>query len=144
MRLADPDGSAYAVVALAVIVGHVWPVWWKFVGGRGQSSLFGALLVIDVLAIPVAILASATVGLVVFTSVYGARNGWPLALIPWFFVAAGFGPQLWFAAGANVAYWLAARGDLAEEHRTRRDRGVPEMRYLDRLSLAWRDFLHEE
>lgn len=143
LRLAYPDNAAYALVALAVVVGHIWPVWWRFEGGRGQSSLLGALLAIDVLAVPVAAVVGAVVGLAGFTSVYMARNMGPVFLIPWFWLVAGVGPQFWFAVGFNVVYWIAVRGDLAEELRARRARGTPELSYPARLRRAWSDFFDE-
>ncbi len=143
-RLATGGFTAAVVVAIAVIAGHVWPVWWRFVGGRGQSSLLGALLAIDVLAVPVGALAGAVVGLVVFTSVYFARNIGPALLIPWFGVAAGVGPQLWFAVAVNVIYWTVTRGDVREELRARRARGIPQLGYRGRLALAWHDFFNED
>ncbi|MET0420635.1 MAG: glycerol-3-phosphate acyltransferase [Acidimicrobiia bacterium] len=39
--LAISDGAAYAA-ATAAIVGHVWPVWTRFRGGRGVASAGGS------------------------------------------------------------------------------------------------------
>lgn len=144
LRLAYPDSNAYLVVAVAVIVGHVWPVWWRFVGGRGQSSLLGALLAIDVLALAVGAISGAVFGLVVFTSVYMARNMGPALLVPWFWLATGAGPRLWFAIAVNVVYWLAVRRDLVEEAGARRARGIAALPYSARLRQAWHDFFNED
>ena len=40
--LADSAGEAWCV--LAVFCGHVWPVFYKFKGGKGVATAFGALL----------------------------------------------------------------------------------------------------
>lgn len=143
-RVAFPDSPAYAFAAVAVIAGHVWPVWWRFKGGRGQSSMLGATLAIDVLAAPIAAVGGLVVGLLAFTSAYVARNVGPALFVPWFLVAAGIGPGFWFALAANMIYWIAVRPDLAEEARARRSRGIPDMPYRTRLGLAWREFLHEK
>jgi glycerol-3-phosphate acyltransferase PlsY len=143
VRLAFPDSAAYLVVAVAVIIGHNWPVWWNFVGGRGQASLLGAMLAIDLLAIPVATIAGSVVGLVVFTSVYMARNMSPALLIPWFWLT-GDTEHVLFALAINVVYWFASRGDVAEELRIRRLRGIPDMSYPRKLRLAWHDFFTED
>lgn len=133
LLIADPDHPGFAVMAGAVMIGHVWPVWWRFRGGRGQSVLLGALIVIDVLSIPVGIVAGVIIGLIVFTSVYIARNMWPIPLIPWFWWTEGVGPEFWFAIVASVAYVLASRGDAVEEYRVRRLQGVAELSYWPRL-----------
>lgn len=142
-RLAGHEAEA-ATVAVAVVAGHVWPVWWHFVGGRGQASMGGAALAIDPLVVLVAPVASLVVGLVGFTSVYLARNVFPIFTIPWFLLMDGMGPWLWFAVGINVIYWLAVRSDLREEGRARAARGIPQMPYRSRLGLAWRDFFTED
>jgi glycerol-3-phosphate acyltransferase PlsY len=126
------------------MVGHVWPVWWGFEGGRGQAVLVGALIAIDAVAVPVAMLSGAVLGLLVFTSVYMARNMWPLPLIPWFWWRDGIGTNLWFAMAVNVVYWVASRSDVAEELRVRKLRGISELSYPNRLRHAWRAFFTED
>src|SRR6266550_9363474 len=44
--LLAPTRWAMGVAAIAVIVGHVWPVQLQFKGGKGVSTVFGALLVL--------------------------------------------------------------------------------------------------
>ena len=144
LRLADPDGAGFAVMAAAVMVGHVWPIWWRFRGGRGQAVLLGALIVIDVLSIPVIILAGAAIGLLAFTSVYMARQIWPVPLTLWFWVVEGVGPEFWFAVAAGLVYVLASLGDFREEYRVRQIRGISEYSYWKRLRDAWRRFFRED
>lgn len=38
------DASGVALVALAVFVGHLWPVFFRFVGGKGVATALGVLL----------------------------------------------------------------------------------------------------
>ena len=40
------DGTV-ALVALAVFLGHLWPVFFKFVGGKGVATAVGILFAID-------------------------------------------------------------------------------------------------
>lgn len=42
------DESGVAAVALAVFIGHLWPVFFKFVGGKGVATALGVLLGINV------------------------------------------------------------------------------------------------
>jgi glycerol-3-phosphate acyltransferase PlsY len=53
--LAQRFGPAYgiedggvAIVGLAVFVGHLWPVFFKFVGGKGVATALGVLLGLNV------------------------------------------------------------------------------------------------
>jgi len=40
--------SAVALVALAVFLGHLWPVFFRFVGGKGVATALGVLLGLNV------------------------------------------------------------------------------------------------
>jgi glycerol-3-phosphate acyltransferase PlsY len=144
LLIAYPESPAYAIAAVSVMVGHVWPAWWQFKGGRGQAVLIGAVVVIDPVAIPVAVVAGAVLGLVGFTSVYMARNMGPFLAIPWFWWQEGIGTNFWFAIAVNVVYWAASRDDIVEDLRIRRIRGVSAMAYPNRLRNAWQGFLTED
>ncbi|MBV8635829.1 MAG: glycerol-3-phosphate 1-O-acyltransferase PlsY, partial [Burkholderiaceae bacterium] len=40
---------ALALVALAVFLGHLWPLYTKFVGGKGVATFFGVMLGLNAL-----------------------------------------------------------------------------------------------
>ncbi len=46
MSLLNPAGEWMAAVFVAVVVGHCYPVWLKFQGGKGVAAAFGAYLVL--------------------------------------------------------------------------------------------------
>ncbi|MGX8774491.1 MAG: glycerol-3-phosphate 1-O-acyltransferase PlsY [Bacillota bacterium] len=62
--LAAAEPGAW-VCALCVFLGHVWPVIYKFKGGKGVATAFGAVLAVNPL---LALIALAIVAIVVFTS----------------------------------------------------------------------------
>ncbi len=46
-RFTERPGETYALICgVAVLVGHLWPVWYRFVGGGGNSSVIGMVLAI--------------------------------------------------------------------------------------------------
>jgi len=48
--------------AAAAVVGHVWPVWFEFRGGKGAATLVGTLIVLSpVLVIPVLLVWTAVI-----------------------------------------------------------------------------------
>src|SRR6185369_8746300 len=46
-RVLGANDELIALVALAVFVGHVFPVWLKFRGGKGVATAAGVLIAID-------------------------------------------------------------------------------------------------
>lgn len=58
------NAGAY-LCALCVFLGHVWPIIYKFQGGKGVATAFGAVLAVNTL---LAVIALAIVAIVVFTS----------------------------------------------------------------------------
>jgi glycerol-3-phosphate acyltransferase PlsY len=43
-RLFHADSSGVALVGLASVLGHLWPVFFRFSGGKGVATAFGALI----------------------------------------------------------------------------------------------------
>ncbi|AVR98478.1 glycerol-3-phosphate 1-O-acyltransferase PlsY [Pseudoduganella armeniaca] len=41
------DDATIALVALAVFIGHLWPVFFRFVGGKGVATALGVLLALN-------------------------------------------------------------------------------------------------
>jgi len=62
--LAAGSPGAY-IAALCVFLGHVWPIVYKFQGGKGVATAFGAVLAVNPL---LALISLAIVVIVVFTS----------------------------------------------------------------------------
>ena len=51
LRFADRfgvDDTGIALVALAVFIGHLWPVFFRFVGGKGVATALGVLIGLNV------------------------------------------------------------------------------------------------
>ncbi|MFI4962988.1 MAG: glycerol-3-phosphate acyltransferase, partial [Legionellales bacterium] len=42
------DDGSIAAVAIAVFIGHLWPVFFKFVGGKGVATAAGVLIGLNI------------------------------------------------------------------------------------------------
>lgn len=47
LRVLYPDQPYYLIAATLVMVGHNWPIFHRFQGGRGFSVSYGGMLVVD-------------------------------------------------------------------------------------------------
>ena len=108
-RYADQLGvgdSAVALVALAVFLGHLWPVFFRFVGGKGVATALGVLLGLD----PWLGLATLTTWLVVaFAFRYSSLAALVAALFAPFYYALLFGFDVKLLAVVVMSVLLAYR-----------------------------------
>jgi glycerol-3-phosphate acyltransferase PlsY len=95
--------------ATAVVVGHVYPVWYEFRGGKGAATLVGAVAVLA----PAALLPVATVWLacVMLTGYVGLATVLGTATLPVFFWLVG--PR----AMSLVLFGVAMTAFIAYTHR---------------------------
>jgi acyl phosphate:glycerol-3-phosphate acyltransferase len=104
-----PVHNVEALAALSAVMGHMFPVWLRFRGGKGVATGFGAFLV----AAPLAALASITVFALVFAmsrfvslaSIIGAAV---FPIFAWYFVH-GEKPAFFIAVQAIVAFLIIAK-----------------------------------
>jgi glycerol-3-phosphate acyltransferase PlsY len=113
VRLWQPDEAYYLVLAGAGVVGHAWPVYYRFKGGRGESPILGGLLVID------------APGLLV-TTVMGWLLGWMTGnllvlrwgflglMIPWFWFRTHDLPPVVYMVFVNAVYWIAMLPEIRQ------------------------------
>jgi glycerol-3-phosphate acyltransferase PlsY len=102
------DDSGIALVALAVFVGHLWPVFFRFVGGKGVATALGVLLGLN----PWLGLATLVTWLVV---AYAFRYSSLAALIASVFAPFYYG--LLFGTDAQLLAVLVMSGLLIYRHR---------------------------
>ncbi|MCE3262960.1 MAG: glycerol-3-phosphate acyltransferase [Pseudoduganella sp.] len=107
LGLGDQANQTIALVAVAVFVGHLWPVFFKFVGGKGVATALGVLLALNVWLG----LATLVTWLVV---AYAFRYSSLAALIAAVFAPFYYG--LLFGAEPQLAAVLAMSGLLVWRH----------------------------
>ena len=120
----DREWLAVACAA-AVVVGHVYPVWYEFRGGKGAATLLGAVAVLSPAAlVPVAVV---WLGCVVLTGFVGLGTMLGTATLPAYFAIARPGDTALLVFGLAMAAFVAythraniARMRAGNENRARR------------------------
>ena len=112
-KLLFPEYSYFLIVALFGLVGHDWPIYHRFKGGRGESAIIGGMLVID----PIGLL---------FTNLIGSFIGWLVGdvlvlrwsflilLIPWLWLRTSDPAFVIYAVLINLIYWVKMIPELAQ------------------------------
>ncbi|ATQ75316.1 glycerol-3-phosphate acyltransferase [Massilia violaceinigra] len=96
--------AGIALVAVAVFLGHLWPVFFRFVGGKGVATILGVLLGINVW-LGLAVLATWLV--VAFVSRYSSLAALVAAILAPIYYGLAFGiDELFFAVVAMSSLLL--------------------------------------
>lgn len=113
VRLLLPGTPYYLATAAFGLVGHDWPLFARFKGGRGESPIIGGLLAIDPVGLAITTAASSVLGLVV-GHILVFRWAWLLLLIPWFWLRLHSLPHVAYMALCNVVYWYTMSPELIQ------------------------------
>jgi glycerol-3-phosphate acyltransferase PlsY len=120
LKLLYPDSPYYVIAAMTGVIGHDWPIYYKFKGGYGHSPTYGALLVIDWMAVVVSMMASGLVG-VIIRHLYLAMAVSFLILIPWLWFRFQDGWILTYAIVINLAYIIKLLPDFKQVDRIQKE-----------------------
>ena len=118
---AFPGQHLHLIAAGMATVGHIWPAFGRFRGGRGQSPIIGSLWVIDPLSPWVVYPAAQLLGLLTRMRPYVGRFGPEAFLIPWFWFRFRSLPHMLFALGLLIVRLAAMRSEIAQFRRLRRE-----------------------
>jgi acyl phosphate:glycerol-3-phosphate acyltransferase len=112
-RLADASDELLAIVALAAFLGHVFPVWLRFRGGKGVATAAGVLIALDWrlgLAVIVAWLIIAVVTR--YSSLAAIAGALVAPAVAWYLVGAG--PVFWSVAAMSAVLLARHRANIGK------------------------------
>lgn len=122
-KLLYPGMPYYLLAATTAIVGHNWPLYYRFKGGRGQSPLMGGFLVADWLGTLITSFGGMLLGLVVLrNTLLGFLLG-PWLMIPWLWFRTRDPWHLIYAVAVNCLIVLAMIPEI-KARIDRRRRGI--------------------
>ncbi|MBC3831753.1 glycerol-3-phosphate 1-O-acyltransferase PlsY [Undibacterium amnicola] len=98
--------TTIAAVGLAVFVGHLWPVFFKFVGGKGVATALGVLLAINIW---LGLATLATWLIVAYAFRYSSLAALIASLFAPFYYGLLFGPNFTLLAVAVMSALLIYR-----------------------------------
>jgi glycerol-3-phosphate acyltransferase PlsY len=106
-KLLFPELPYYTLLAgVAGMIGHNWPVYYRFKGGVGFSAAVGSLLVVDWLAVLVLPIAGTMLGMLLRNMVVASLS-WLWLLIPWLWWRTSNPVYILYAAALNLLFLLA-------------------------------------
>ena len=124
----------HLAVSFACILGHNFPVFYGFKGGRGMSPLFGSLFIIDWKSIFVTSLGGMFLGLVVLRDMFFAFTSGPLFLLPYFWITQGSLDLIYYSMLINVIFWIAVFPEIQTYLELRKKGVLQEAERLERVN----------
>jgi glycerol-3-phosphate acyltransferase PlsY len=119
-KLWQPETPYYLVAATMATIGHNWPIYHRFRGGRGLSPILGGMLAVDWIGVMVTNLMAAAIG-IPLKNLLVTSGGGIVLMIPWIWLRTQDWPQLAYVVGMNVIFWGAMIPELKEYARLRRE-----------------------
>jgi glycerol-3-phosphate acyltransferase PlsY len=108
----SPSAAAPAVAGLAAIVGHIYPVWLRFRGGKGVATACGVFSILTPLAVPPALAVFvAAVWITKYISLGSVLAS--IVLPPLAYAAGGQGPAIAAASAAAIIIVFRHRSNVA-------------------------------
>ena len=127
-----PTEYHYLVVSLACLLGHNFPIFYRFKGGRGMSPLFGSLFAFDWKSVLVSSIGGLVFGLIIMRDMFFAFTSGPLFLIPYFWLTKKSLAFLIYSVLLNLLFWVAVIPEIRTYLRLRKMGVLQEAERLER------------
>jgi acyl phosphate:glycerol-3-phosphate acyltransferase len=114
LRLIFPDQPYYLIAASLGMVGHNWPIYYRFKGGHGYSTAYGGALAVDWLGALLSTVFGFVFGLFILKSFSLLFLASMFFFIPWFIFTKGDFWHIAYAVVINVSFILAAVPEIKQ------------------------------
>lgn len=119
-RLLFAGENYYLFAGGAAIVGHIYPIFFRFRGGYGISPILGSLLVLDPLGVLLTNLIGMALGFFVFREIILVMFGGTWLMILWAWLVRHDPVAIWYVVFCNFMLVFAAIPELVRHLRDRR------------------------
>ncbi len=116
-----PDQPYFLIAAIFCMVGHNWPIFYKFKGGGGMSSIYGGFLAVDWLGALVCSTAGLIFGLVIVKDILVAYMIGPAFMILWLWFTTHNPAYIAYAIIVNILFIAALLPEIREQIKAHRE-----------------------
>jgi glycerol-3-phosphate acyltransferase PlsY len=122
-RLLYPGTHYFLIAATTGIVGHAWPIYYRFKGGRGLSPIYGGMFVVDFVGAWVTSMGGMLFGLIVLRDVSVSFLAGLWLIIPWLWFRTYDVWYLAYGIAVNILFMIAMIPEIKQVMEYRR-RGI--------------------
>lgn len=102
-KLWMPEAPYYLLAAGMAVVGHNWPIYYRFQGGRGISPCMGGMLVVDWLGVVITNILGLASDLVIRNTLLSSGI-WLALMVPWIWLGPHGWPERIYSVAMVVIY----------------------------------------
>jgi glycerol-3-phosphate acyltransferase PlsY len=136
-KLWQPEAPYYLLAAGMAAVGHNWPIYYRFKGGRGMSPIMGGMLVVDWLGVVVTNLLGLLSDLVIQATLVSSGI-WLVLMIPWIWFRGGDVAEVIYAVAMCILFWMSMIPEWRELLRLRREGSLENLQHAKEVRVASR------
>jgi glycerol-3-phosphate acyltransferase PlsY len=123
-KLLYPGEYYFLVAAVFVVVGHNWPIYYRFKGGAGISPTYGGFFVVDFIGTVVSSTAGMIFGFFIVRDILIAYNSGLWFLLLWLIIFKGDWPYIVYGVVMNILFTVAILPDIKDHLRKKREGDV--------------------
>lgn len=116
-----PSQPYFLIAAVAAVVGHIWPLYYRFKGGRGISVIYGGLFLIDWIGVFVCSITGMIFGLFLLRDVSAAYVAGVILIIPWVYFRTHNLVYVLYAVIVNIFFIIAMIPELRNYARIKKE-----------------------
>ena len=134
-KLLYPESSYYLIAAGMTVVGHNWPIFHRFHGGRGLSSVLGGMFVIDWVGLLITNLIGAAFGIWRKNSLLMTGGG-ILLMIPWLWLFKQDTAVVVYAIAVNILFWIAMIPEIKQMRAMKESGNIEQFQNATHLNVV--------
>ena len=120
LRLIYPDEYYFLIAAIFVVVGHNWPIFFRFRGGGGISPTYGGFFVVDFIGTIVSAFAGMFLGFFIIKDILLAYTSGLWFMLLWLIIFKGDWPYIVYGIIMNVIFILGILPEIRDHLEKRR------------------------
>jgi len=124
LKLLYPDQFYHLLAAVFVVIGHNYPVFYRFRGGGGVSPTYGGFFVVDFFGTIISAFAGLIFGLFIVRDILIAYMSGMWFVLLWMIIFKGDWPHIIYGIVMNSLFFVALIPDMKEYLKKKRDGNV--------------------
>ncbi len=109
-----PEKPYFLITAAMGMVGHAWPIYHRFKGGRGILAVYGGLFAVDWIGVFVTSIGGMLFGLLILRDVLAAYLAGVIFIIPWLWFRTHNYYYLFYGIAVNVILAISTIPELKQ------------------------------